>query len=137
MKECIFCKIIKGEIPCYKIYEDENTLAFLDIAQDCYGHTLVIPKNHYTNVLDCNEDILAKVMATVKKVANHYVNDCGFNGVNILNASGEDAQQSVFHLHFHILPRKDKNEYDAFPSLPGEACSLAEQLKKLKLSDKK
>lgn len=135
MGDCVFCKIIKGEIPCYKIYEDEYTLAFLDVAKDCYGHTLVIPKAHYTNVLDCEEDVLAKVMSTVKKVANHYVSNCGFKGVNILNANGEEAQQTVFHLHFHILPRTDKKEYDAFPSLPGEGCALTEQLKALKINN--
>ena len=134
MDSCIFCKILKGEIPCYKIYEDEFTLAFLDIAKDCFGHTLVIPKKHCVNVLDCDELYLSKVMETIKKVANYYVNNCGFKGVNILNASGEDAQQSVFHLHFHILPRKDKQEFNAFPSLPGENCSLEEQLKMLKIN---
>lgn len=135
MSDCIFCKIIKGEIPCYKIYEDEYTLAFLDIAKDCYGHTLVIPKTHCTNVLDCKDEVLEKVIKTVKKIANHYVKKCGFSGVNILNASGEEAQQSVFHLHFHILPRKDKTEFDAFPKLLGENCELSEQLKVLQINN--
>ena len=133
MDNCIFCKIAKGESPCYKIYEDELTLAFLDISKDTFGHTLVVPKCHSTNVLDCPDEVLAAVIKTVKKVANHYVQNCGFKGINILNASGEEAQQSVFHLHFHILPRMDKFEMDAFPKLFGTINSLEEQREQLKL----
>ena len=117
--DCIFCKIINKEIPSYKIYEDEYTYAFLDIAKDVDGHTLVIPKKHAVNVLDCDNETLAHVMNTVKKIANHYVNDCGFEGVNILNASGISAQQSVMHLHFHIIPRKSNDNLDAFPHFNG------------------
>ena len=112
---CIFCKIINGEIPCYKIYEDEDTLAFLDIADDAIGHTLVIPKKHYENILDIDNDTLSKVMNVVKKISNHYVNNCGYTGVNVMNASGVDAQQSVFHLHFHIFPRKENDGVRAWP----------------------
>lgn len=115
MNDCIFCKIIKGEIPCYKIYEDEKTLAFLDIACDSFGHTLVIPKKHFENVLDCDGEYLSAVMETVKKVSRHYVDNCGFSGVNILNASGRSAQQSVFHLHMHIIPRKENDGLDTWP----------------------
>ena len=133
MSDCIFCKIVEGNAPCYKIYEDEYALAFLDISKDCYGHTLVVPKKHFKNVLDCDELYLSKTIEAVKKVANHYVNNCGFKGVNILNASGEEAQQSVFHLHFHILPRKDKNEYDGFPKLNGTDVDFNIQHKHLKM----
>ena len=133
MSDCIFCKIIKGELPCYKIYEDEYTLAFLDISKDCYGHTLVIPKKHFENVLDCEEEYLKHTISSVKKIAKHYVDNCGFKGVNILNASGVEAQQSVFHLHFHILPRKDKAEYDAFPQLFGTNVDFDVQLECLKI----
>ncbi len=113
--DCIFCKIIKGEIPSYKIYEDDMTYAFLDIADDSYGHTLVIPKKHCVNILDCDEDYLNAVISAVKKISNHYVDNCGFEGVNVLNASGESAQQSVFHLHFHIIPRKSADGIDIWP----------------------
>lgn len=115
MDDCIFCKIIRGEIPCHKIYEDESTLAFLDIAKDHYGHTLVIPKSHYTNILDCKISTLCAVMNAVQKISQHYTRDCGFAGVNVLNANGAEANQSVFHLHFHIIPRNDKNEAELFP----------------------
>ena len=132
MDNCIFCRIIKGEAPCYKIYEDEFVLAFLDISKDCYGHTLVVPKKHCTNVLDCDDDVLYKVMSAVKKISNHYIQNCGFKGVNILNASGEEAQQSVFHLHFHILPRTNKDEFDAFPKLCGTIAPFEQQHEHLK-----
>lgn len=133
MADCIFCKILKGEAPCYKIYEDEYAIAFLDISKDCYGHTLVVPKKHFENVLDCDEEYLSHTINAVKKVAKHYVDNCGFKGVNILNASGVEAQQSVFHLHFHILPRKDKGEYDGFPHLPGTNVDFDKQFEHLKV----
>ncbi len=133
MDNCIFCKIINGDAPCYKIYEDDYVLAFLDISKDCYGHTLVIPKKHCESVLDCDETSLYSVISAVKKIANHYVNSCGFKGVNIINASGEEAQQTISHLHFHILPRTDKNEYNAFPTLCGTIAPFEQQLEHLKL----
>ena len=131
--DCIFCKIIKGEIPSYKIYEDEYTYAFLDIASDSYGHTLVIPKKHCTNVLDCPNEYLSAVMASVKKIALHYTEDCGFDGVNILNASGEAAQQSVFHLHFHIIPRKKGDNLDIWPLKEKFELDMAAICKELSL----
>lgn len=133
-KDCIFCKIIKGKCPSYKIYENENTYAFLDISKDCFGHTLVIPKKHCTNILDCDENTLSEVIKTVRLVSKHYVDNCGFKGINVINASGEEAQQSVFHLHFHILPRIDKNEFNAFPTLFGTDVDFEKQLEKLKLN---
>ena len=114
---CIFCRIIKGEIPSYKIYEDEDVYAFLDIADDAMGHTLVIPKKHYENILDVTDNELKKVMLAVKKIANHFVDNCGFSGVNILNANGKDAQQTVFHLHFHIIPRYQNDGLNTWPEL--------------------
>ena len=133
MENCIFCKIVNGQIPSYKIYEDEHIYAFLDIACDTFGHTLVIPKQHYVNVLDCDADILAKVMQTVQKIANHYVNNCGFSGVNILNASGKDAEQSVFHLHMHIIPRKADDGVNSWPFHDKFDYNLAEICQALKL----
>ena len=110
INDCIFCKIIKGEIPSYKIYENDYVYAFLDIAQDCEGHTLVIPKKHCVNSLDCDTEYYIKVQETVKKISEHYVNECGYTGVNIFNASGLDAQQSVFHYHVHIIPRYNNDD---------------------------
>ena len=130
---CIFCKIIKGEIPSFKIYEDEHTYAFLDIAKDVDGHTLVIPKKHVCNVLDCDEETLKHVVATVKKISNHYVDNCKYEGVNILNATGESAQQTVMHLHFHIIPRKSNDNVDAWPHFDGAKNELNEMHQFLKI----
>ncbi|MCI5745668.1 MAG: HIT domain-containing protein [Erysipelotrichaceae bacterium] len=131
--ECVFCKIIKGEIPSYKIYEDEYTLAFLDIALDVDGHTLVIPKNHCCNVVDSKNEDYLHVMSSVKKIVEHYVNDCKYDGCNILNASGIAAQQSVMHLHFHIIPRKNDDKLDAFMNFNGAKHGLDEMHQFLKL----
>lgn len=135
MENCIFCDIVSGKEPCYKIYEDEFALAFLDIANDCSGHTLVIPKKHYVSVLDCEKSYLDAVMLVVQKVSNHYVKNCGFDGVNIMNASGDGSEQSVFHLHFHILPRKKNDGLHTFPKLPKNKQNLEKIANKLKMND--
>ena len=130
--DCIFCKIVNGEAPCYKIYEDEHTLAFLSIGNEAEGHTLVIPKRHCESILDCDSITLAQVMNTVKFVSGHYIDDCGYDGVNVLNASGTAAQQSVPHLHFHIIPRKENDAMDTWPKLNNPANDLREICEKLK-----
>lgn len=135
MDNCIFCKIISGEIPSYKIYEDEFVFAFLDIAGDVYGHTLVIPKKHCTNVLDCDKETLAHVISAVQKISQHFVEHCGFDGVNIMNASGKSAEQSVFHLHFHIIPRKTGDGISAWPFHDKFDMNMGEICEKLKLSE--
>lgn len=134
MNDCIFCKIVKGEMPSYKIYEDDFVYAFLDISNDANGHTLVIPKKHYENILDCEEETLKHVISAVQKISKHYVDDCGASGVNILNASGKDAEQSVFHLHFHILPRFEDDGLKVFPNLSKNKESLADLQAKLKMN---
>ena len=133
MEDCIFCKIIKGDIPSFKIYEDEYTYAFLDIAKDVDGHTLVVPKKHVVNVLDSDEEALHHVLDTVKKISNHYTDDLGYDGVDIMNASGEAAQQSVFHMHFHIIPRNKNAGVDAWPKFDGAKEELEAMHEKLKL----
>lgn len=133
MSDCIFCKIIKGEIPCFKIYEDDKTLAFLDIADDYVGHTLVIPKNHCTNILDASAEDVTAVFNTVQKIAKHYTQKCGFDGVNLINASGISAQQTVFHLHIHIIPRKTGDGVNVFPQTKKQNSNLEELAKILAL----
>ena len=134
MSDCIFCKIINKEMPSYKIYEDEFTYAFLDISNDGNGHILVIPKNHFENILDCSKDALCHLMKTVQKISKHLVSDCGFDGVNIINASGQAAEQSVFHFHIHILPRAKEDNLKIFPSLAQNKESLEELCNKLRMN---
>jgi histidine triad (HIT) family protein len=106
MDDCIFCKILRGEIKSWKVYEDERVYAFLDINPVSRYHTLVIPKGHYENIFDVPEDELLEVMAAVKRLAVRYKNILGIENVQVINSSGREAQQDVFHLHFHLVPRK-------------------------------
>ena len=106
MENCVFCEIVNGTLPSLKVYEDDYTLAFMDIAKDVDGHILVIPKKHCKNILDCDYDTLNATINTVKLVSNHLVDNCGYDGVDILNANDESAGQTVPHFHIHIIPRR-------------------------------
>jgi len=108
--DCIFCKIIAGEIPSAKVYEDDDVFAFLDISQVTTGHTLVIPKTHTSDIFETPEDIAAKVFARVPKIANAIKEVYNPKGINLLNNNGIFAGQSVYHLHIHIIPRYDDND---------------------------
>lgn len=110
MNDCIFCKIIKKEIPGKIIYEDDVCLAFLDLSQATYGHTLVVPKKHYKNILEVDDETLAHVMKVVKALANQIVEKLEAKGVNVLTNTNEVAGQTVPHFHVHILPRYDEKE---------------------------
>jgi len=112
VKDCIFCKIVRGEIPCAKVYEDDDVLAFLDISQTTRGHTLVIPKEHYDNFLQCPKEIMHKVMDVAQRIGQATVSVLGAKGVNILSNVNKEAGQSVMHFHVHIIPRYLSN--DAF-----------------------
>ena len=136
MKDCLFCKIVKGEVPSYKIYEDDNVYAFLDIANDVYGHTLVVSKKHYTNVIDCPARSLGKIIASVKKIGDHFIS-LGYSGYNIINNSGASAEQSVMHLHFHILPRKDNDGVKVWKDLGKQTKALEDIAKELYFEDEK
>ena len=133
MRDCIFCKIAEGSVPCMKIYEDEHTFAFMDIAKDVDGHILVVPKAHKKNILDCDEETLIHLIGTVKRVSDHLVGNCGYGGINILNASDESAGQSVPHFHFHLIPRKKNDGIDAWPKFEGAKEDTAEIWKRIKL----
>lgn len=131
--DCVFCKIINKEIPCYKIFENDYVLAFLDIANDFEGHTLVIPKKHYVNIFDTDVLYLQEVIKAVQLISNYY-KYLGYSGVDIINANGKDAQQSVFHLHFHIIPRKQNDGIDVFPNHEKNNFDLQSIANKLKIN---
>ena len=106
MTDCIFCKIINGEIPSYKIYEDDVVYAFLDISQATPGHTLVVPKKHVKDIFEYDEDLAAAVFARIPKIARAVkASNSEIIGMNILNNNGKAAYQSVFHSHIHLLTR--------------------------------
>lgn len=105
MTECIFCKIIAGEIPCSKLYEDEHIFAFLDIAPVTPGHTLVVPKHHCRNLFDIPEQILQDCALAIKKIGTAVKIGMRAEGLNVgMNNEGV-AGQVVFHAHFHLIPR--------------------------------
>lgn len=101
----IFAKILRGEIPCHKVHEDEHTLAFMDVMPQADGHTLVIPKSPSRNLLDADLAALGALMTSVQKVANAVRNAFDAEGILIQQFNEPAAGQTVFHLHFHILPR--------------------------------
>lgn len=105
MSDCIFCKIINGEIPSAKVFENENVVAFLDISQVTKGHTLVIPKVHKENVYELTPEIAQNIFEVVPKIANALKATYKPIGMNLVNNNGEKAGQSVFHFHLHLLPR--------------------------------
>lgn len=107
---CIFCSIVKGDIPSYKIYEDDEFLAFLDISQAEIGHTLVVPKKHYDNFLEMDDETAKKMIVLVKKLANKIKIATNASGINILNNNGITAGQSVNHVHYHIIPRYENDD---------------------------
>jgi histidine triad (HIT) family protein len=105
MSDCIFCKIIKGEIPCFKIFEDDNVLAFADINPISRGHTLIIPKRHIENMWDATEEELVTVMRTAKKLVHAIKDAINPDGVAVLQLNGKAVNQVVMHYHFHLIPR--------------------------------
>jgi len=113
MDDCIFCKILNGEIPAKKIYEDEKIYAFLDISPQGKGHTLVVPKKHSSDIFEVEEELLCEVLKIVKKLAIHIKEKLNPEGISIVQNNGEIAGQTVFHFHMHIIPRYiEKEEYD-------------------------
>ena len=131
--DCVFCKIVSGDIPSFKVYEDEHTLIFMDIAKDVDGHMVAIPKKHVKSILDCDTETLSYLMAAVKKVSNHCIDHCGYDGVNLLNASDESAGQSVPHFHIHIIPRKTGDGIDAWPKFIGTNHEIETLFQKLRM----
>ena len=105
MEDCIFCQVIKGEADSWKVYETKHAYAFLDINPVNEYHTLVIPKRHCTNILDCPQEDFVSLMSALKDVVDLYRDRLGLKNLQILNSNGQEGQQDVFHLHFHIVPR--------------------------------
>ncbi len=108
--ECVFCKIVAGELPCFKLHEDEATVAFMDINPFNDGHALVIAKGHHANLYETPDEALTAVASVVKKVARAVDETLAPAGLNVMQANGAAAGQSVFHYHVHVLPRRDDDE---------------------------
>ncbi|MFC4651838.1 HIT family protein [Lactococcus nasutitermitis] len=132
MDNCIFCKIIAGEIPSTKIYEDDDVLAFLDITQTTKGHTLVVPKKHYHNILAMTPGESAILFSKVPALANKIVQNLNATGMNILQNNEEIAGQSVFHTHIHLIPRytEDDGFIAKFTEHHFDLAAIAEEINK-------
>ena len=131
-EDCIFCKIVAGELPAEKVDEDERTLAFMDINPWTRGHVLVIPKQHATDLGEIAEDELAACAAMAKRLALRQRDRLGADGVNLLNSFGAAAWQSVFHFHLHVIPRYEGDPL-RLPVKPGaggnDLAAVAEELR--------
>lgn len=128
---CIFCQIVAGEIPAYKVYEDEKIFAFLDIEPVQPGHILVLPKKHVANIEEVTEAELTALIIAVKKMGRLLKDKLGYEAYNIHQNNGPLAGQSVLHLHFHLIPRlpgDDLNHWPAREYAPGEADEILKKL---------
>lgn len=131
--DCPFCRRASGETPTRVIYENDHALVFLSDRGFEDGHMVAVPKKHVENILDCDESTLGHLMAAVKKVANHIVDNCGYGGVNLISASGKAADQSVFHFHIHLIPRKMGDGVEAWPPFAGAKCDADEMYERLRM----
>jgi histidine triad (HIT) family protein len=132
-EDCIFCKIIAGEIPSFKLYEDDATLAFMDINPASDGHALVIPKEHASDVHTVSKEAIANTVITAKKIASAVEKTVAPGGINLVQCNGEAAGQSVFHFHMHVLPRRDGDELKMNWGLkPGDMDAIGTLAEKIK-----
>lgn len=104
-EKCIFCKLANGDIPTNSIYEDNDFKVILDADPATKGHALILPKNHFANLLEADDDVLVKALPLAKKIAKNMMDKLGCVGVNIVQNNGEAAGQTVHHLHIHVIPR--------------------------------
>ncbi|MBU2103773.1 HIT family protein [Patescibacteria group bacterium] len=133
MEDTVFGKIIRRELPAEIVYEDEETLAFLDIEPVSPGHTLVIPKKAVRNIFDVDDETLAAVMRTVRKISPAVRDSVGAKGVHVNSNHEPEAGQVVFHLHMHIIPRMERNAFEVWPKTTyasEEAKDIAARIRK-------
>jgi histidine triad (HIT) family protein len=131
--DCIFCKIIAGQIPCYKVYENQSVFAFMDIGPVSDGHTLLLPKGHYERLDQCPPEILAQIALAAGPIAKAIIAATNAPAYNVLCNNGSQAGQVVKHLHFHIIPRRDNDKvfdrWNAFKYAQGKAEEFLQKIK--------
>jgi len=135
MENCVFCKIVKGELPCYEIYQDERVLAFLDINPVSYGHSLIIPKRHGANIWEVPEEDLASVISAAKRLAEVIKRALNPSGIAFLQLNGRGVNQVVMHYHLHVIPRREQDpplpmvEWELRKGDPERLMALQKELK--------
>jgi histidine triad (HIT) family protein len=131
--DCIFCKVVAGELPSQIVDQDERTIAFMDISPATRGHLLVVPREHSRDLLEIDERDLEAVARMAQKMARRVHDRLGADGVNLLNARGSAAWQTVFHFHMHVIPRYSGDPlrlpWKPTPGDTDEIASAAEQLR--------
>lgn len=134
MSNCIFCKIIAGEIPSATVYEDDDFKAILDIAPAAKGHVIILSKKHYSNLFELEDDTASKALIAARKIAKAILSELHCDGVNLLQNNGEAAGQSVFHFHIHVIPRYQEDNlnipWTQIKYEDGEAAALAAAISK-------
>lgn len=132
-QDCIFCKIIAGEIPSFKLYEDDATFAFMDINPANDGHALVVPKEHAKDVHAISDDAISRTVITAKKIAGAVEKAIAPDGMNLAQCNGSAAGQSVFHFHMHVLPRREGDDLSMNWGLkPGDMDAIGKLAEKIK-----
>ena len=130
--DCVFCKIVAGELPSTRVEEDERTVAFMDVSPATRGHVLVVPRRHARDLLAVDAGDLAACAATAQRVAARVVERLGADGVNLLSSSGRAAWQTVFHLHVHVIPRYEGDPlrlpWQPAPGDPDEIAAVGRRL---------
>lgn len=133
MDNCVFCRILRGEIPNRIVYEEKNVVAILPKEIEVYGHTLVIPREHYADLYDIPDEILADISRVSKMLTLTYQQSLWATGMNLMHASGVDGEQSVYHFHMHLLPRYKDDGLHTRPKLSLLEVDKDELLKKIKI----
>lgn len=134
MSDCIFCQIVGKKAPAKIIYENKSVICFLPKKIEVYGHTLVAPKKHYVSLYDIPADILCDLVKVAQKLTLEYKQKINATGMNLMHASGKDGQQSVFHFHFHLLPRFKDDGLDTWPNLAKKEFNREEIWNRLKMT---
>jgi histidine triad (HIT) family protein len=132
-EDCIFCKVLAGEIPSERVYEDDHTVAVMDINPWTRGHAVVIPRKHAENLFEIEDAELEHVAVAAKRLATKMRDTLGCDGVNLLQSNGRAAWQTIFHLHMHVIPRYDGDPLELptrpQPAKPEELAEVAEEIR--------
>lgn len=130
--DCIFCKIIAGALPSYKVYEDDKVIAFFDVLPMSPGHTIVVPKNHVADLEDLSDEELCAMTIAMKKIGKAIMEGLGVKGYSIFLDNKDAANQHVPHVHFHLVPRREGDGLDRWPQSGYSEGEAEEALKKIR-----